>query len=72
VKVCITLINMETLKVKSATYLSIMMKMDSILSMVTGVNVAENRVLNVPCQIADGVVRNFIREMVDNRSVNKE
>jgi len=39
-----------------------MMKMDSILSMVTGVNVAENRVLNVPCQIADGVVRSYIGE----------
>ena len=38
------------------------MKMDSILSMVTGVNVAENRVLNVPYQIADGVVNNYIKE----------
>ena len=37
-----------------------MTKMDSILSMVTGVNVAENRVLNVPYQIADGVVRSYI------------
>ena len=46
--------------------------MDSILSMVMGVNVAENRVLNVPCQIADGVVRSYIREMFENRSVNKE
>ena len=40
-----------------------MTKMDSILSMVMGVNVVENRVLNVPCQIADGVVKNFIREV---------
>ena len=42
---------------------SVKTKMDSILSMVTGVNVVDNRVLNVPCQIADGVAKNFIREV---------
>jgi hypothetical protein len=62
VKVCLTPINTETLKVKSATYLSIMMKMDSILSMVTGVNVAENHVWNVLYLSADGVVKSYIRE----------
>ena len=37
--------------------------------MVTGVNVAENRVLNVPCQIADGVAKNFIKERDNMREI---